>query len=81
MGDRPSLRISSVPTKPLHVVIFSRSHGLLLLVVLTQTPDKTQTLRQVAAKIEAIPEKRIQSNIAAASGILAGLKLERDFIN
>jgi hypothetical protein len=35
----------------------------------------------VAAKIKAIPEKRVQSNIAAASGMLAGLKLERDFIN
>jgi predicted transposase YdaD len=51
------------------------------LAVLTQTPDRAQTLRQVAAKIETISEKRIQSNIAAASGILAGLKLDRDFIN
>lgn len=49
--------------------------------VLTQTPDKAQTLRQVAAKVDAIPEIRIQSNIAASAGILAGLSLEKGFIN
>jgi predicted transposase YdaD len=51
------------------------------LAVLTQTPDKAQTLRQVAAKVDAIEEKRVQSNVAAAAGILAGLLLKRDFIN
>jgi predicted transposase/invertase (TIGR01784 family) len=70
------IRLWEQPTQP-----FLEATGLLPLAVLTQTPDKAQTLRQVAAKIEAIPEKRVQSNIAAASGILAGLKLERDFIN
>lgn len=38
-------------------------------------------LRQVAARVEAIPELRVQSNVAASAGILAGLLLERDFIN
>jgi predicted transposase/invertase (TIGR01784 family) len=70
------IRLWEQPTQP-----FLELTGLLPLAVLTQTPDKAQTLRQVAAKIEAIPEKRVQSNITAASGILAGLKLERDFIN
>jgi predicted transposase/invertase (TIGR01784 family) len=70
------IRLWEQPTQP-----FLEATGLLPLAVLTQTPDKAQTLRQVAAKIDAIPEKRVQSNIAAASGILAGLKLERDFIN
>jgi predicted transposase/invertase (TIGR01784 family) len=70
------IRLWEQPTQP-----FLEATGLLPLAVLTQTPDKAQTLRQVAAKIEAIPEKRIQSNIAASAGILAGLKLERDFIN
>jgi predicted transposase/invertase (TIGR01784 family) len=70
------IRLWEQPTQP-----FLEATGLLPLAVLTQTPDKAQTLRQVAAKIEAIPEKRVQSNIAAASGILAGLKLDRDFIN
>jgi predicted transposase YdaD len=49
--------------------------------VLTQTPDAAQTLRQVAAQVEAIPEMRVQSNVAASTGILAGLLLKRDFIN
>ncbi|NET81379.1 MAG: Rpn family recombination-promoting nuclease/putative transposase [Moorea sp. SIO1F2] len=60
---------------------FLESTGLLPLAVLTQTPDAAQTLRQVAARVEAIPEMRIQSNVAASAGILAGLLLKRDFIN
>ncbi|NJM77914.1 MAG: Rpn family recombination-promoting nuclease/putative transposase [Acaryochloridaceae cyanobacterium RU_4_10] len=61
--------------------LFLESTGLLPLAVLTQTPDKAQTLRQVAAKIEVISEQRVQSNVAASAGILAGLTLKRDFIN
>ncbi|NEO17910.1 MULTISPECIES: Rpn family recombination-promoting nuclease/putative transposase [unclassified Moorena] len=60
---------------------FLESTGLLPLAVLTQTPDPAQTLRQVAARVETIPEMRIQSNVAASAGILAGLLLKRDFIN
>jgi predicted transposase/invertase (TIGR01784 family) len=70
------IRLWEQPTEP-----FLESTGLLPLAVLTQTPDKAQTLRQVAAKVDAIPEKRVQSNVAASAGILAGLLLERDFIN
>jgi predicted transposase/invertase (TIGR01784 family) len=60
---------------------FLEARGLLPLAVLTQTSDAAQTLRQVAARIEAIPELRVQSNVAASTGILAGLLLKRDFIN
>lgn len=60
---------------------FLEATGLLPLAVLTQTSDAAQTLRQVAAKVEAISEMRVQSNIAASTGILAGLLLKRDFIN
>jgi predicted transposase/invertase (TIGR01784 family) len=70
------IRIWEQPTQP-----FLESMGLLPLAVLTQTSDKAQTLRQVAAKVEAISEQRVQSNVAAAAGILAGLTLNRDFIN
>jgi predicted transposase/invertase (TIGR01784 family) len=70
------IRIWEQPTQP-----FLESTGLLPLAVLTQTLDQAQTLRQVAAKIEAISETRLQSNVAASAGILAGLLLERDFIN
>jgi predicted transposase/invertase (TIGR01784 family) len=71
-----AIRLWEQPTQP-----FLESTGLLALAVLTKTPDKAQTLRQVAAKVEAITEQRVQSNIAASVGILAGLTLKRDFIN
>jgi predicted transposase/invertase (TIGR01784 family) len=70
------IRLWEQPTQP-----FLESTGLLPLAVLTQTSDAAQTLRQVAARVEAIPELRVQSNVAASAGILAGLLLERDFIN
>jgi hypothetical protein len=34
----------------------------------------------VAATVEEIAEKRVQSNVAASAGILAGLLLKRDVI-
>jgi predicted transposase YdaD len=70
------IRLWEQPTQP-----FLEATGLLPLAVLTQTPDKAQTLRQVASRVEAIPESREQSNVAASAGILAGLLLKRDFIN
>ena len=70
------IRLWEQPTQP-----FLESTGLLPLAVLTQTFDAAQTLRQVAALVEAIPEMRVQSNVAASTGILAGLLLKRDFIN
>jgi predicted transposase/invertase (TIGR01784 family) len=63
------IRIWEQPTEA-----FLESTGLLPLAVLTQTPDKAQTLRQVAAKVDAIQEKRVQSNIAASAGILAACR-------
>jgi predicted transposase/invertase (TIGR01784 family) len=70
------IRLWEQPTQ-----LFLESTGLLPLAVLTQTSDAAQTLRQVAARVEAIPELRVQSNVAASAGILAGLLLEKDFIN
>ncbi|MDJ0620520.1 MAG: Rpn family recombination-promoting nuclease/putative transposase [Calothrix sp. MO_192.B10] len=70
------IRLWEQPTQ-----LFLESTGLLPLAVLTQTTDAAQTLRQVAARVEAIPEMRVQSNVAASTGILAGLLLKRDFIN
>ena len=70
------VRLWERPTEP-----FLESTGLLPLAVLTNTPDRAQTLRQVAAKVNAILEQRVQSNVAASAGILAGLLLERDIIN
>jgi predicted transposase/invertase (TIGR01784 family) len=70
------IRIWEQPTQP-----FLESTGLLPLAVLTETSDKAQTLRQVAARVENITDLTVQSNVAASAGILAGLLLKRDFIN
>jgi predicted transposase/invertase (TIGR01784 family) len=70
------IRIWEQSTEP-----FLESTGLLPLAVLTNTPDKAQTLRQVAAKVYTISDKWVQSNVAASAGILAGLLLEKEFIN
>ncbi len=70
------IRLWEEPTQ-----LFLESPGLLPLAVLTQAPDPSQTLRQVASRIDVILDRQVQSNVAAASGILAGLTLEKDFIN
>jgi predicted transposase/invertase (TIGR01784 family) len=70
------IRLWEQPTEP-----FLEATGLLPLAVLSKTQDKAQTLRQVAAKVDAIPDMRVQSNVAASAGILAGLILEKGFIN
>jgi predicted transposase/invertase (TIGR01784 family) len=70
------IRLWEQPTQP-----FLDATGILPLAVLTQTSDAAQTLRQVAARVEAIPELRVQSNVAASAGILAGLLLKQEFIN
>ena len=54
--------------------------GLLPLAVLGRSDDKTQTLQEVSSIIDTIEEKREQSNIAAATSILAGLVLNKEVI-
>ena len=55
--------------------------GLLPFAVLSQTNDPTMVLTQVAKAVEAISDRQLQRNIAAASGILAGLVLKKDVIS
>lgn len=69
------IRLWEQPTE-----LFLQSPGLLPFAVLTAGENKADVLREVSAKIEAIGEGRQQSNIAAASSILAGLVLEKDLI-
>lgn len=59
---------------------FQQLPGLLPFAVLTQTNDRSDTLRQVAKRIESIDDRRLQSNVMAASAILAGLVLKQDVI-
>ncbi|WP_404790223.1 Rpn family recombination-promoting nuclease/putative transposase [Altericista sp. CCNU0014] len=61
--------------------IFFEALGLLPLAVLSNTQDKNDILRQVASRIDAIPELRTQANLAASASLLAGLVLKKDFIH
>jgi predicted transposase/invertase (TIGR01784 family) len=54
--------------------------GLLPLAVLGRSSDRTQTLREVSSLIDNINDRREQSNIIAATSLLAGLVLEKDVI-
>lgn len=54
--------------------------GLLPLAVLGRTDDRTQTLREISSLIDNLSDRREQSNIAAATSLLAGLVLEKDVI-
>ncbi len=60
--------------------LFFQSPGLLPFAVLSQTSQPEQTLQQVAAAIEGLPERVAQSDIAASTAILAGLILEQQVI-
>ena len=54
--------------------------GLLPLAVLGRTDDRIQTLREISSLIDNLSDRREQSNIAAATSLLAGLVLEKDLI-
>jgi predicted transposase/invertase (TIGR01784 family) len=59
---------------------FQQLPGLLPFAALAKTNDQAGTLRQVAQQIESISDRRLQSNVAASSAILAGLVLEQGVI-
>lgn len=60
--------------------LFFQRPGLLPYAALSQTSDRASTLREVAGRIEALPDRQQQNNLAAASGILAGLVLDKRVI-
>ncbi|MEM8780527.1 MAG: Rpn family recombination-promoting nuclease/putative transposase, partial [Cyanobacteria bacterium P01_G01_bin.49] len=55
--------------------------GLLPLAILGRTDDRTQTLREIGSLIDNLGDRREQSNIAAATSLLAGLVLKKDVIS
>ena len=55
--------------------------GVAPLAVLSQTKEPRIVLEEVSKAVEAITSVRLQSNIAAASSILAGLVLEKNVIS
>jgi predicted transposase/invertase (TIGR01784 family) len=58
--------------------IFLESVGLYPFATLAQTDEPELVLREVAARIEELPERKLQADISAMSYILAGLVLNRD---
>ena len=59
---------------------FLNSPGLLPFAVLSRTDEKVEVLREVARRVEAISDRRVQSNVGASTFILAGLVLEKEII-
>ncbi|CAD5924208.1 MULTISPECIES: Rpn family recombination-promoting nuclease/putative transposase [Planktothrix] len=59
---------------------FLRIPGLLPFAVLSQTNDPALVLTQISQITEQIADRRVQSNLMAASAILAGLVLEPEVI-
>ncbi|NJO73258.1 MAG: DUF4351 domain-containing protein [Leptolyngbyaceae cyanobacterium RM1_406_9] len=69
------LRLWEQPTE-----VFFQRPGLLPYAVLSQTGDRPSILRQVAQTIDTLPNPRQQANLSAATGILAGLVLNKQLI-
>jgi len=62
------------------VEVFLSTPGLLPYAVLSRASDKESVLAQVVAELEQITDPREQSNLVAATSILAGLELEEQTI-
>ena len=60
--------------------VFLSTPGLLPFAALSRVTDRPEALRQVATQLDAIKNRRMQSNVTAAAAILAGLVLERGMI-
>ena len=59
---------------------FMQAPGLWPFAVLAKAENQEAVLREVASKIEGLSDKRVQSNLAASTAILAGLVLENQTI-
>ena len=59
---------------------FLKQPGLFPFAVLAQTQSPETTLRQVAQKIDEIPQQRTQAQISASTYVLAGLTLKQELI-
>jgi predicted transposase/invertase (TIGR01784 family) len=60
--------------------LFLQYPGLIPFAVLGQSTDAEETLRQASQRVDRIPDPQAKANLLAASGILAGLKLEQEVI-
>jgi predicted transposase/invertase (TIGR01784 family) len=59
---------------------FLTTPGLLPYAVLAKTADKEAVLQQVVERIQQVGDRRQESNLTAATGILAGLELSQTII-
>ncbi len=62
------------------VEVFLNTKGLLPLAVLSRATQKEKVLAQVVQELEKIANSREQSNLVAATSILAGLQLDEQTI-
>jgi len=69
------IRLWEQPTE-----IFQQYSGLLPLAVLTKTNDPAEVLTEVAKRIDNIEDKKVKSNVAAATAIISGLALNKEVI-
>jgi predicted transposase YdaD len=60
--------------------LFLQHPGLIPFAVLGQSTNAEETLRQAAQRVDQIEDPIMQVNLMAASGILAGLKLEDEVV-
>jgi predicted transposase/invertase (TIGR01784 family) len=60
--------------------LFLQYPGLIPFATLGQSADAEETLRQAAQRIDQIADSEAQANLIAASGILAGLRLEDEIV-
>ena len=60
--------------------LFLQYSGLIPFAALGQSADAEETLRQAAQRIDQIADSETQANLIAASGILAGLRLEDESV-
>ena len=61
--------------------LFLKTLGLLPLAVLSNTPDRSETLRQAAEIINQVKDPKSQNTISAVTAILAGLLLDKEIIS
>jgi predicted transposase/invertase (TIGR01784 family) len=60
--------------------LFLKSRGLLSLAVLTKSQDATVRLREIAKVLDKIEDKRLKSNLMAATAVFAGLVIKPEII-
>jgi predicted transposase/invertase (TIGR01784 family) len=69
------IRLWEQPTE-----IFLNAPGLFPFAVLSRTNAPVETLTQVAATIDEMDNRRVQSNVAASTAVLSGLLLNQEVI-